>query len=188
MLSEQLEHRTAMSLTTAETTLILIDLQERLTPAIEEGAAVLTRCALLARAARALNIPVLGTEQNPAGLGATVAPLAPLVDRIISKMSFDACRESALLEALEPARRKLVVAGCETHVCVLQTVLGLHRRNFEVFLAADAVGSRRSIDRATALSRLERTGIEMVTAEMVVFEWLERCDNPKFKDLLALIR
>lgn len=157
-------------------------------PAIEDGAAVLSRCVLLARAARALAIPILGTEQNPAGLGATAAPLAPLVDRVISKKSFDACRELALPQAVEPARRNLVIAGCEAHVCVLQTALGLHRQSFNISLAADAVGSRRTIDRTTALARLERNGIEIVTAEMVVFEWLERCDHPKFKELLALIR
>ena len=157
-------------------------------PVIEDGAAVLGRCALLARAARALGIPVLGTEQNPAGLGAIAAPLAPLVDRVVAKLSFDACREGALPQAIPPTRRKLVVAGCEAHVCVMQTVLGLRGQGFEISVAADAVGSRRPIDRITALARLGRKGIEIVTAEMLVFEWLERCDHPKFKELLALIR
>jgi len=177
-----------MPFSAAESTLVLIDLQERLMPAIEDGAAVLDRCVLLARAARALGIPVLGTEQNPAGLGATAAPLAPLVDRVIAKLSFDACRESALPQAIQRTRRRLVVAGCEAHVCVLQTVLGLRGQGFEISLAADAVGSRRSIDRTTALARLARNSVEIVTAEMVLFEWLERSDHPKFKELLALIR
>jgi nicotinamidase-related amidase len=177
-----------MPFSAAETTLILIDLQDRLMPAIEHGAAVLDRCLLLARAARMLGIPVLGTEENPAGLGATVAPLAPLLDRIIAKKSFDACREGELPRAITPGRRRLLVGGCEAHVCVMQTVLGLRAQGFAIALAADAVGSRRALDRAMALERLARNGIEVVTSEMVVFEWLERCDHPKFKQVLALIR
>jgi hypothetical protein len=91
-------------------------------------------------------------------------------------------------QAIQRTRRRLVVAGCEAHVCVLQTVLGLRGQGFEISLAADAVGSRRSIDRTTALARLARNSVEIVTAEMVLFEWLERSDHPKFKELLALIR
>lgn len=177
-----------MPFAAAESTLILIDLQHRLMPAIEDGVAVVDRCLLLARAARDLGIPVLGTEENPGGLGALSPALAPLCDQIIAKMSFDACREGTLPKAVAATRPKLVVGGCEAHVCVLQTVLGLRALGYDVAVAADAVGSRRSIDRETALDRLARHGVEIVTAEMVIFEWLERCDHPKFKELLALIR
>jgi nicotinamidase-related amidase len=169
-------------------TLVLVDMQARLMPAIQEGNAVIERCLLLARAARALGVPMLGTEQNPPGLGATVAPLASLLDRRIAKLHFDASRENLFLDSIEPARRCLVVGGCEAHVCVLQTALGLRSHGFEVSVVADAVGSRRTIDRQVALTRLQCEGIQIMTAEMVVFEWLERSDHPKFRELLAWIR
>ncbi len=184
----QVKHRIDARISVTETTLILIDLQERLMPAIEDGAAVVDRCLLLARGARALGIPILGTEENPTGLGATASTLVPLINRVIAKRSFDACREDVFLQAIPQTRRNLVVAGCEAHVRVLQTVLGLRRQGFEISVVADAVGSRRRIDRATALARLEQNGIEIVTTEMALFEWLGHCDHPKFKELLALIR
>lgn len=171
----------------ADTTLILIDLQARLMPAIERGEVVLGRCAVLARAARILGIPVVATEQNPNGLGPTVPALAGLVERTVAKTSFDGAADG-LVDAIPPSRRRLVVAGCETHVCVLQTVLGLRARGFDVALAADAAGSRRAEDRAAAIERMRRHGAEIVTSEMAVFEWLRRSDHPNFRELLALVR
>lgn len=170
-------------------TLVLVDLQARLMPAIFEEKAVVARCGLLARAARLLDIPVFATEQNPQGLGPTIETIAPLADRIFAKTAFDAAAEpDGIARAIDPTRRLIVVAGCEAHVCVLQTVLGLRRHGFDVAVAADAVGSRRSHDREWALRRMERHDVEPVTSEMIVFEWLARSDHPKFREILALLR
>jgi nicotinamidase-related amidase len=168
--------------------LILIDLQARLMPAIDDGASVLARCLLLGRAARLLGVPVLATEQNPAGLGANLDEVRALADRSFAKISFDATGEPDFVEALAGARRALVVAGCEAHVCVLQTVLGLRERGLPVALVADAVGTRRPADRAAALERAAQAGAEIVSAEMIVFEWLRRSDHPRFREALALVR
>ncbi|MGP0061479.1 MAG: isochorismatase family protein [Beijerinckiaceae bacterium] len=171
-----------------ETTLVLVDLQARLMPKIDQGEAVLRHCELLARSARALGIPVLVTEQNPKGLGFTVEPIARWVDHTITKISFDATKEPAFLAAIAANRCKLVLGGCEAHVCLLQTVLGLHRHGFEIEVTADAIGSRRALDREVALVRMQHYGIEVVTSEMVLFEWLQRSDHAGFREILELIR
>lgn len=167
--------------------LVVIDLQERLMPAIGQGEAVAERCLLLARAAKRLGIPVIVTEENPEGLGPTIGALSGLPDRIIAKRAFDGAAEPELPAALG-GRRQILACGCEAHVCVLQTVLGLRGLELEVSLAVDAVGSRRAEDKAVALKRMENHGVAAYTAEMAVFEWLRSCDHPRFKEILALVR
>lgn len=167
--------------------LLLIDFQARLMPAIEAGAARLAEAMRLARAAKLLGVPVLATEQNPGGLGGSAPDLAALADRVLSKMHFDATRAEGF-EALVGEARTLVVGGCETHVCVLQTVLGLRARGLRVCVAADAVGSRRAESRMTGLARMAADGAEIVTAEMAIFEWLESCEHPRFREVLALVK
>jgi nicotinamidase-related amidase len=167
--------------------LLVIDVQQRLMPAIDDGAAVIATVRRLLEAAALLEVPQLATEQNPAGLGATVASL-PRGVPTLAKMSFDACRAPGFLEQLPPQRRQLLLAGCEAHVCVLQTALGLLQRGFQVYVAADAVGSRSAASKAAALARLQRHGAEIVTAEMAVFEWLESAGHPRFREAVALIK
>lgn len=123
--------------------LLLIDFQARLMPAIEDGAATIANARRLLDAAIMLGVPALITEENPAGLGETAPELARAGVPVFPKMSFDACRMAGFRASL-PDRRDLVVAGCETHVCVLQTVLGLIESGRRVFLVRDAVGSRRA--------------------------------------------
>jgi nicotinamidase-related amidase len=133
-------------------------------------------------------VPVLATEQNPAGLGGTVPEIAALASRTLPKNYFDATRERAFDGFLPPGRSAIVVAGCETHVCVMQTVLGLLERRRSTTLVADAVGSRRVENRDAALARARTRGAGIVTTEMVVFEWLETSDHPRFKEVLGLVR
>ena len=167
--------------------LLVIDFQARLMPAIADGAAVVANARRLIEAAEMLDVPVLVTEQNAKGLGATIPQLAPGKDGVFHKTSFDSCRMPGFLDRL-PDRSDLVVAGCETHVCVLQTALGLIDAGKRVWLVRDAVGSRRAESKETAIRRLERHGAEIVTAEMVVFEWLQTAEHPRFRDALALVR
>lgn len=167
--------------------LLMIDFQARLMPAIHKSAAVIANAHRLRDAAELFELPVLYTEQNAKGLGGTVPALAPPPDLVAHKMSFDACRAPGFLDRLPPGR-DLVVAGCEAHVCVLQTVLGLLAAGRRVFVVTDAVGARRPESRAAALQRMERHGAEPVTTEMVVFEWLQDCTHPRFREAIALIR
>ncbi|HYC01994.1 MAG TPA: isochorismatase family protein [Azospirillaceae bacterium] len=177
-----------LTLSAADCALVLVDFQARLLPAIDHGAWVLSRALMLAKAARLLDVPALLTEQNPAGLGRTEPRLAAEVPVLVEKMSFDSCRAPAFLEALPRGRNTVLVAGLEAHVCVLQTVLGLKAAGRRPVLVADAVGSRHAADKEAALARLRFHGVEVVTADMAVFEWLGDCTHPAFKAALALIR
>jgi nicotinamidase-related amidase len=169
-------------------TLLIVDFQSRLMPAIPDGAALVANARRLIDAAEMFGVPVLFTEQNAGGLGPTVPELAAqAAGRIAPKMSFDACRTAGFLDRLE-GRPDLVVAGCETHVCVLQTVLGLINAGRRVYLVRDAVGSRRAESKETAIGRMAHHGAEIVTTEMVVFEWLGTADHRRTRDAIALIK
>ncbi len=177
-----------MALTASACTLLLIDLQGRLMPAIAGADAVVGNAGKLAEAARLLDVPILATEQNPAGLGGTVEALAGLPSATLPKTFFDATREAAFERFVPPDRQTFVVAGCETHVCVLQTVLGLLEKGRSVALVRDAVGSRRQENRDAALERAKAHGAELVTTEMVIFEWLGTSEHPGFREALNLVR
>lgn len=165
--------------------LLLVDLQERLLPHVHDAAAVLRRCLWLARVAARLEVPRLCTEQNPAGLGPTSPRLrAALGDSAPrAKTRFSAWADGCLQGAAGATREQWVVAGCEAHVCVLQTALDLVAAGRRVFVVADAVGSRRPGDRALALQRLRDAGATPVSSEMVAFEWLQQSGTEAFRDI-----
>lgn len=171
----------------ATSVLLLIDFQARLMPAIADGEAAVANAVRLARAAHLLSIPVLGTEQNPSGLGPNVASVRELCSDTFAKTTFDATREHDFFAFL-PDRPNVVVAGCEAHVCVMQTVLGLLAAGRTVHLVRDAVGSRTSTNRDAAIERLLRHGADAVTTEMVIFDWLGDCRHPAFKTALPIVK
>lgn len=201
-----------MLLDAEDSQLVLVDYQQRLMPAIHEGELVLANAARLARIAQLLQVPLWATEENPDGLGRTVEALQPLVaGRVLSKMAFDAT--SVLLPRLKPAaraqqggnarslpkhlqkaappaeaRESIVVAGCEAHVCLMQTALGLLEEELEVWVVTDACSSRSERSRDAAFDRLAGAGAELVTTEMVAFEWLRDAGHPRFKEVLALLK
>lgn len=188
--------------------LVLVDYQARLMPAIARGDEVLQRTELLAGLAHLLDVPVWGTEQAPERLGPLAPSLRSRCRQVFAKTAFDAC-DSGLLAALRaparpagnarslpkhlqkppaPPRQTIVLAGCETHVCLLQTALGLVEQELDVWVVTDACGSRRDRDRDAALDRLAANGVELVTAEMVGFEWLRDAQHPRFREALALLK
>jgi nicotinamidase-related amidase len=174
-------------LTAEGAALLLIDLQERLMPVIHDHEAVVARAVRLAEAATLLGVPVRATEQYPAGLGRTVPPLVGYPQEIMTKTTFSAAGDPGFA-ALLPAAGEIVVAGVEAHVCVLQTVLDLLAAGRRVVLAADATGSRDPADRAAAFDRARQHGAEIVTSEMVLFEWLRDARHPKFGEVHKLVR
>jgi len=175
-------------LTTEGAVLLLIDLQERLLPAIYDGEVVVDRAVRLAEAARLLDVPVRVTEQYPAGLGKTVPPLAGYRQAMLAKTTFSAAADPGFSALLPAGTSDIVVAGCEAHVCVLQTVLGLLGRGHRVLLASDAIGSRDPADRLAAIDRARQHGAEIVTSEMVLFEWLRDAQHPKFREVQNLLK
>ncbi|WP_294931581.1 isochorismatase family protein [uncultured Paracoccus sp.] len=166
--------------------LMLIDFQQRLMPAIDRAQDRIANAARLLAAARLLSLPAVHTEQNPRGLGPTVPELAP-EGPALAKMSFDALAEDHIAQALPPSAA-LVVAGCEAHICVMQTVLAALRQGRRVHVVADAVGSRSPENHAAALARMAAAGADVVTVEMVLFEWLRSAGHPAFRQVAALIR
>lgn len=171
--------------------LLVIDLQERLAVAMEGRDEAIANAAVLVQAARRLGVPVLASEQYPRGLGPTVPELKPLIPEgaVVAKTAFSCCDEPAWREQLEAAARpQAILAGIEAHVCVLQTALGLKALGLEVAVVADATASRKSASKEAALDRLRAHGVEVVTTEMVVFEWLKMAGTPEFKELSRLIR
>ena len=175
-------------LTASGSVLLLVDLQQRLMPAIHDGEAVVANAARLAEGAGLLDVPVCATEQNPAGLGPTVEALAGYPQMVMPKMAFGAVAEPAFATLLPPHTEEIVVAGCEAHVCVLQTVLGLLAARHRVLLVADAIGSRAPSNKDMAIDRMRRHGAEVVTTEMVLFEWMRDAHHPNFRAVQKLIR
>lgn len=165
--------------------LLVVDVQERLLPAIADGEAVRDAVAWLARLADALGVPVTVSEQYPQGLGHTDRALAGALgtnSRVLEKAHFSCAAEPALRQALAAGGRdRFVICGIEAHVCVLQSAIGLHEAGFGVSVVADAVGSRLPANRKLALARLRQAGVDVVSREMVAFEWLHRAGTDEFR-------
>ena len=177
-----------MLLTAEGAVLLLVDLQERLMPVIHDADTVVANAARLGEAAQLLDVPVCATEQNPDGLGSTVPQVALFPQLVMAKTSFGAVAEPGFATLLPPRTTEIVVAGCEAHVCVLQTVLGLLAGRHRVLLVADAIGSRNPANKAAAIDRAQRHGAEVVTTEMVLFEWMRDSHHPRFREVQKLIR
>ncbi len=175
---------------TARSALVLVDYQQRLLPAIDGAEAVLRDALFLAGVARALGVPVIGTEQNPAGLGPNDERVRAACDATLAKRHFDGTADGLVdaLRAQRPDVAQVVVAGCEAHVCLLQTALGLRRAGLDVAVVPEACGSRRAADKVLAMQRLAAEGVALVGAEMLAFEWLHSCEHPRFRDVLALVK
>ncbi|MHA1524441.1 MAG: isochorismatase family protein [Alphaproteobacteria bacterium] len=183
-----------MILDASKSQLLIVDMQEKLLPAMVDPDRVVGRAALLLEAAREMNIPRAVSEQYPKGLGATTSQLQAQIEGVpvLEKLHFSCARDPALAELLHMRREtgcdQVVVAGIEAHVCVGQTVLDLMERGFVVAVAADAISSRRTQDCAVALARFAAAGASVTTTEAVVFEWLEKAGTSQFKALSALIK
>ena len=182
--------RSAALLSRYTTRLLVIDVQEKLVPAIENGESVVRNCCDLVAAAAILDVPIVATEQYPKGLGTTVPELAGTVRSCPEKTRFSAAEVLgwSSTNADGTSQHQVVVAGIEAHVCVLQTVLDLLSDGFDVHVAADAIGSRVSTDRETALQRMRDSGATITTTESAIFELCETASAPEFKQISQLIR
>ena len=207
-----------MLLDADDSQLVLVDYQVRLMPAIFENELVVANAVRLARMARIMEVPVWGTAQNPDKLGQNLPELQAAIDsaggKTMAKMHFSAASDG-LVEWLRPPVRKapsggnarslpkhlqkpaepeeagrsmIVIAGCEAHVCLMQTALELLEEEFDVWVVTDACGSRSERNRDAAFDRLAGNGAELVTTEMVAFEWLRMAEHPLFKEILGLVK
>lgn len=200
-----------MLLDAAQSQLVLVDYQERLMAAMFEAPLVLANALRLGQLARLMQVPAWATEQNPSKLGENPPELKSLCERTLSKMQFSGVEEG-LAECLRPPtqavtgnarslprhlqktqaqaapRNSIVIAGCEAHVCLLQTALDLMEDEFEVWVVTDACSSRSERNRDAAFDRLAGVGVELVSTEMVAFEWLRSAEHPSFRAVQALIK
>ncbi|WED44535.1 hydrolase [Legionella cardiaca] len=166
--------------------LLLIDVQEKLAPHVKEPDQLLNRCQWLIRLASELQVPLLVSEQYPRGLGATVTSLKELMPQkeYIEKVHFSCFREPSFKHSLDALNKKqLVLIGIEAHVCVLQTAIDLQEAGYDVFVVVDAVSSRKELDYKYGLKRMKQIGIQLVTSEMIFFEWVGQAGTAEFKAL-----
>ncbi len=172
-----------------ETALLIVDVQEKLMAKIPSADRLVRDLAFLIDAARLAGVEVLATEQYPRGLGPTVPDLARRLPNRPDKVAFSCCAVSGLTEGLRYGRRsRVLLAGIETHVCVLHTALDLLAADFRVYVAADACASRFAVDHEVALRRLGKAGAIPTTAEGAAFEWLGGSTHPRFKEVSALVQ
>lgn len=174
-----------MLMTAEKAVLLVVDVQERLLPAIHDGEAILANCIWLVGVARRLGVPVVVSEQYPVGLGPTAAALKGTLAeaRVVEKTHFSCVSDGCLGGTEVEARRQVIVVGTEAHVCVQQTALELRWQGKEVFVVADAVGARKPLDKALALERMRAHGVDIVSREMVAFEWLRRSATAQFREI-----
>jgi nicotinamidase-related amidase len=171
--------------------LVLVDYQARLMPAIHSGEEIVRNAVRLATLARALDVPTIATEQTPAKLGTSVPELSDSGCAVITKTHFNAYADGLrepVQRSIESGRSQVVVAGCEAHVCLLQTAIGMLEDNLDVWIVVDACGSRSEHNREMALRRLEDAGAKCVTTEMVGFEWVRHAGHPAFRTLQKVVR
>ncbi|PKO37471.1 MAG: hydrolase [Betaproteobacteria bacterium HGW-Betaproteobacteria-6] len=175
----------------ADSLLLVVDIQQKLAPAIHDSERVTANSVRLLEGARQLGVPAFVSEQYVKGLGASLEAIrtAAVDARFFEKTHFSCAAEPGVIDLLRAAKRpQVLLTGTETHVCVLQTAFGLQAAGFEVYLVADAASSRTPENHNAAIERLRAGGVQIVTSEMVLFEWLHQAGTADFRQLLPLIK
>ena len=188
--AEQAHFRSPLLMNNDDSALLVIDVQERLAPHVDQIESVKANIAKLIQAAEVLDVALAVSEQYPKGLGSTVPELGLPDQCLRAEKTMFSCREcEALLNDLnQKGVHKLLLVGMETHVCVAQTAFDLISSGFEVYLAIDAVGSRNPIDHQTAIRRMEMNGVTVTTTEAAMFEWCVTASHDRFKQISALVK
>ena len=174
-----------------DTVALVIDIQEKLFPHIDNHKNLLANCKTLLSGLNVLNIPIVVTEQYPKGLGSTIKDIRHLVKDFnpIEKLSFSCCGEKKFLDVLhEHGKRNVIICGIETHVCVLQTVMDMIERGYLPVIIEDCISSRKSSDRETAIKRMAREGVIITTYESILFELCEVAGTDQFKQISKLVK
>ena len=171
--------------------LVVVDVQEKLLPAIHEFASVLERSVKMVKVAQMLEVPILFTQQYTKGLGGTHSALTSLFPKFtfVEKTSFNCFGEPKFAERLAELNAKtLVIVGTEAHICVCQTALDALQRGFDVHVVADAVGSRTTQNKEIGLGRIRQAGGIITGTELTIYEWIERADSEAFRKMLPLLK
>jgi len=174
-----------------DSALVVIDMQERLVPAMMAPARTIRNARLLLQAATKTGVPALLTEQYPKGLGRTIPEIknAAVDAKVFPKMHFSCMEDSDFAASFQAlGRRQAILVGMEAHICVVQTAASLVEEGYEVFVISDATASRTLESETACLARLNAAGVSIVTTEMVIFEWLGKAGTDAFKEMLPLIK
>lgn len=166
--------------------LLIVDIQEKLVPAIHEPETLVKHTRWLTEIANMVGVPVLTSEQYPQGLGKTIPEIADVIEpqNVMEKVHFSCMSEPSCNEKINSLRpNQVVIAGMEAHVCVLQTAIQLKQQAREVYVVSDCVSSRNPDDKAMALERMRQCGIYVVSREMVAFEWLQTSGTESFREI-----
>jgi nicotinamidase-related amidase len=175
-----------MKISPTESTLLVIDIQEKLLPKIDQKEEVLKTAIWAVDLAKTIGIPVILTEHFPEKIGGTPVVLRSKFNEsnIMSKTYFSAVAEGNLLPKFDESRKQVVVIGTEAHICVLQTVLDLLAIGYQVFVVDMGVGSRAATEKIAGLERVKQNGAEVITQDMLAFEWLEKAGTELFREVL----
>jgi len=171
--------------------LLIVDVQERPMPSMADANLVIDNATVLIRAAQRLTVPIMLSRQDPEGLGDLVQPVREAAgdSRVFDKAEFSCFANEIMRKAIrDQGRDQFVFSGVETHVSVLQSALQLAREGYQVAVVEDATSSRRARSHEVAIRRLAQHSIDVVTTEMVVFEWLRQNDGEAFMELASLVR
>lgn len=180
-----------MRIVKEKTSALVIDFQERLFPAIYENEMLVKNVPILLEGLKALEIPVFVTEQYVKGLGPTVAPIAASIEGIerFEKSSFSCCDEPrVMMELAATGSDFVIVAGIESHVCVLQTVIDLKQNGYYPVVVTDCISSRKAADKIMALERMRSEGAILTTYEAILFELLRFSGTETFKKISKLVK
>ncbi|HCH3861755.1 TPA: isochorismatase family protein [Vibrio parahaemolyticus] len=179
-------------LSKGNTGLIVVDVQGKLAILMHESNALIENITKLVKGAKALDLPILWLEQNPERLGPTAEPIREVLESThlpITKYTFDGCKEATFKVAVENAKVDTwLVCGIESHICVYQTAVSLRQSGYRVELVTDCVSSRTAANKALALAKLTANGVVLTGLEMCLYEMVEDCRAPEFKEILALIK
>lgn len=173
-----------MLINAATSTLLVIDVQERLLPAIHQSESLINNCSWLVRLAQEVNVPVIASEQYPKGIGPTTPEIQELLpaSAFTAKTVFSCVAAPECQQQLDTGERdSFILCGIEAHVCVLQTALELYAQGKKVYVVADAISARDPENTRLAIERMRQAGITIVSREMVGFEWLRDSSSPHFK-------
>lgn len=174
-----------------ESAALVIDIQERLFPFIYENESLTRNVAILIQGLKALQVPLMVTEQYTKGLGPTIAPLRSVLgdESVTEKQSFSCCDEPEIMKRIHSTGKKnIIICGIESHVCVLQTVIDLLELGFMPVVVEDCISSRRLNDKQMAVNRMRRAGAVVTTCESILFELLRYSGTAEFKAISKLVK
>ncbi len=175
----------------ADTVSVCIDIQGNLAHAMHHKEHLFKNVSILLSGLRILGVPIILTEQNPEGLGPTIPEVAALIPNLtpISKMAFSCCDSVEFVHALEETKRKqILLAGIEAHVCVYQTAVDLIARGYAVEAVVDCISSRTAENKMVALEKLKAAGVQLTSAETVLFELLRTAESSAFREIVKIVK